>query len=760
MFSVKLFTGNWEGESIMKPTILKMISLICFASLFFSIFTGCRANNPVNKNIIKFKSPTSNYSCNSGVVSETDKYSLSWDSDRYCVFLQNKETGTIWSTIPYDFYSLGETEGFAKVQMESPFFLGYFDTSNSQIKESVGYVEACMNGVINSKKIENGIRVIYYLEDLQIRIPIDYLLTNDGFEVRVLINQIAEGENPVYSISLLPYLCSAKQNTDSYLFIPSGSGALMGVEETSAGAVDFYGDVYGRDLIQTSNAVTNLDQKIYMPVYGAKYNDKAITAIIDKGAEISAIEAKSGDQEIGYANAYATFMLRGTEKLSVTSPNGYKKTIEKYTDSIVDIPYVSVKYFIEDEKSDYIDMAKRYEDYLVDKYSLKRTDRSNAAYYLDLIGASNQEKNFLGISYNSLLANTTFVQAEQILKELKKAGGECGAVNLIGYGQSGVDKGEIAGGFNLARCLGSKKDFDKYCSSNDLDSFIDFDVLTFSKSGSGVRVITDSAKTISGLRAVQKYYLPTSYNEDLDLTNYNLLERSKIPDVIAKLLKHTDKNGVSGVSLTSLGNFAYSDYSSIKGYSKSGFRNLVINELVKLKKNKVKISFDSPNDYAAVYADYIIGSPTVSSDFVAFKQTVPFYQIVFRNITNISYSHINLSSDMQDEFLSAISLAIPPSYYVAYSSDDGCSGVGKKLIKYSSYSDIKNLIKQNNKASNSYYSAVADLDIKDYFVLSSGVIKTTFSDDSFVIVNKTNEIIEYDGTKVDAKDFYYSKSGR
>lgn len=84
-----------------------------------------------------------------------------------------------------------------------------------------------LNGV-SCERQGDTLVVTYFFPDLEIAVPVEYSISADGLIVSVDPTKIQENSNEVVGISLLPFFCSMpNQAEDSYLFFPSGSGALF-----------------------------------------------------------------------------------------------------------------------------------------------------------------------------------------------------------------------------------------------------------------------------------------------------------------------------------------------------------------------------------------------------------------------------------------------------------------------------------------------------------------------------------------------------
>ena len=54
----------------------------------------------------KYSLPKQLKTTKSDTVAENSNYMLLWDNEKYCISLQSKADGTVWSTIPYGYYTV------------------------------------------------------------------------------------------------------------------------------------------------------------------------------------------------------------------------------------------------------------------------------------------------------------------------------------------------------------------------------------------------------------------------------------------------------------------------------------------------------------------------------------------------------------------------------------------------------------------------------------------------------------------------------
>ncbi len=291
----------------------RIISVMLSVLIAILYLSGC-GDDGVKRVSKKYKAIEGS-SAESGIFASDEDYQLLWDSDYNCVFLADTGNENIWSSIPYDYYLNGDFEGVAGVRLNSELELEYYDTNDRQLKTVYSSVEAEQNGVISSS-IENGVlTVVYDFSNIEISIPVEYSLVDGGLMATVRVDKIKENENMVYSVGLLPFIASAKATDDenSYLVVPSGSGALMYLDENKRQPRNIVTSVYGEDYSVTAPEKNVYSENTFLPFYGVKNNDKALMAVITSGAELSEIKAQAGDPEIGYGSVYATFNLRGRD---------------------------------------------------------------------------------------------------------------------------------------------------------------------------------------------------------------------------------------------------------------------------------------------------------------------------------------------------------------------------------------------------------------------------------------------------------------
>lgn len=723
----------------------------CFVTVFFLLccmFTGCKTTVTVRKSPAYVAAEgTSASSC---VVASNNHCQLIWDNDYKGIFLVDKKANHIWSSIPYSYYQMGDYSGVAGVRLNSALFLEYYDTEAMQLKTGYSSVEAEENGRIVAS-VENGVlTVVYDFADLSISIPVQYSLSDNGLKARILVSQIRESQNVVCSISLLPFMASVKatDTLDSYLVIPSGSGALMYVDEGKRQKRSISQPVYGTDYAVNMVEQYTTEEEVRLPLFGVKDDGAALCGIITEGAELASVCAQAGDDEIGYASVYVSFKLRGMDTAYVPGLTGYKEAVTKYTDDMVLKDALEVQYIpLSGSQATYAGMAAYYRETLFSKTKIK----NEKPLYLQFYGAAQVKKSFFGIPYTALMPVTPLSAVKDTLEEILGDTGEAPKVQLLGYGASGLDAGKIAGGYTLSSAVGGMKGYRKllsYSEEKQIQIYMDFDVLYFRNSGQGINKWTGIAHTANGLNAARHFYSVSTPAIAQGSYTYYMVRRDNLNAVVNRLLKKSE--GITGISLNTLGSMSYSDYRHQDMYLKAGFDKQAA-QLLDMVSDSHPIAVSNPNSYALVHSDDVFGIPVCSAGFDGFDEDIPLYGMVVKGYVPFSVSAINLANNTQEQFLKAAEVGAGLCFALSDQWDMRFLTSFHSALNGTLTKSWLDTIKQMMLEYNDFFQSARGASIVAHTHLADGVSKTVFDNGVTVVVNFTDTSY---GT-VDAKSYQH-----
>lgn len=688
---------------------------------------------------------------------ENDKYTLMW-SDQYQRFaLQVK--GHEW------FYSAPMNLG-AEDEGSSPVIIEYIKPDAQTTTILQGGADCLAKDTeeaktYSSEKIDNGFRAVYSFPEAEIAVTVEYLLGDNGLEIRIPVNGLQENQNRIVEIKLAPFMAAVGNDDGSYLMLPSGSGALMYAKRSSK-VEKYYEPVYGGDASEPSNIRKRLQSQIYLPVFGAMNNENktGVVGIVESGAECAMIYAQSGGVE-DYSTVYTSFRLRSQEKVVYNASGHSKQTGTRYSDEVTSAEYLSVRYLpLSANKGDditYNGMAKSYREYLIGRGYLANRPQNVPALSVNMLGATQITESLFGVPYQTDVAVTTVEQTQKILSELKALLGDKGMlVTLEGYGQGGLSNSEVGGGFKLSSQVGNQKDLNAlidYAKANGITLSMDYELSQFQNSGNGISVGQDSAMCISTLKAmINTYNMNTGLAIENGLSWY-LVARGQLSTVMDKAIAAVKKNNVGSLSVGSLNHNVYSDFRT-EGYAaSSGFASDMEAMLKKAKDNGLLVVADDANVYVALHADYVTEAPLHSTRFSLFDEDIPFYSLVFQGYVPLSAASINMAVNPRDAYLQAVATGMTLQFTLCDTLHESIQFDEDTAFVSSRYADWKDEITAMVTESADLYSKVAGQPIAMYE--KAGDISTTvFENGTTVVVNYADQAATLtDGTQIEANSF-------
>jgi len=440
-----------------------------------------------------FKSLSSYPSLSEETVAENDNLAIIWNDEEKIVYLYDKATGTKWGPRETLTTIDGEMTVSKKIpKVFSPIYISYYDKESCVVVEDVLAQSASIdNDTVAAKSIKNGILVRYDFPEEEISVTVSYVLQKNCMVVSVDKSQITEGsEKLVTSVSVAPYMCSIyKDDSDAYLFVPSGSGALIYPEIIVDKTITTAEKVYGEDAAINKDFEFFTGESVRLPVYGTKVGNAGLCAIITDDSEKSEIATVSQDKNTGMSAVYAKTYLRGYDIIDMPEGFGSGGTTKLVSDPVSDSIFSVAFYPFGGEGCSYVDMAEIYRDYLysANKLELKKTE-SEVALNVNVLGSAEITKHFLGIPYTGLLTLTNLEDATILMKNTSEIVGNNFMMKLEGFTESGIDIGKPAGNGKIASSLGGGSKLKKLLNSAEelgIKAYVDFDTVRYNDGGFG-----------------------------------------------------------------------------------------------------------------------------------------------------------------------------------------------------------------------------------------------------------------------------------
>ena len=735
---------------------IKKITCLCLAVLFLMpmLFTGCGE---------EITTPFSAYTENSKArvneaMVENDKYALMWSDSAQRFGLLDKVTGEGFYSAPLGYSSEDD--------VSAPVMIEYYSDGGIVTIGASGAAACLAQDAFSSEQIENGFRAVYSFPEERIAVTVEYLLREDGLEIRIPMDGIQEDTNHVFEIKVAPFMAAAKNDTGSYLMVPSGSGSLIYAKKSSAQTPATYSEaVYGGDMSEPLFNQFRMLGQVYLPVFGAMNRDgddttpdTGMLGIIESGADCALINATNGGLNSDYAGAYASFRIRSKEEVIYNEQGGTKATGKRFSEQVANYEYLSVRYIpLSEKKGDditYNGMAARYRQYLQERGYLQNRVENVPALSVNMLGATQITESFFGIPYQTDVSVTTLSRTEEILAELKALIGDKQMLaSLVGYGKGGLANSVIGGGYKLSSTVGKKSDLQSlrdYAKSHGIVLSMDYESAQFQNSGGGISVGSNTARRISTLKSELLTYNMNSGLENEKGLSWYLVTRDKLPTVMDKAIAAVNKNGLDAVSFGSLNRIVYSDFRT-EGYAAAGHFASQVEDVLKQNADMTIVANEA-NDYVALNADYVTEVPMHSTKFNLLDEDIPFYAMVFQGYVPLTSSSINLAVNTEDAYLQAVATGMALQFTLCDSLHESIQFDEDTAFVSSRYADWKDRIAAMVAESADVYAKVGNQPITHYEQLGD-LSFTTFANGVKVVVNYGEEAVTYNDTQIEANSF-------
>lgn len=591
-----------------------------------------------------------------------------------------------------------------------------------------------------------SVAVEYFLDgtDLIARIP------GDSYKYPDKVFEPGSNKNvtyPLTSIALLRYFGAADSETQGYIIVPDGCGALINFNNGKANALPYSGDVYGRDYTMAPivEYTINLETQVYLPIFGAKQQDKAFLAIIESGDAIARLSAEVAGMRDSYNKVWASFstipnvrvhMLAEGEQIGLRrlAINMYQS--RHYQDDM------SIRYcFLNENHASYAGMARHYQEYLADRYNLTRLgETTSIPMLLEIIGGIEKIEPVLGVSRKTIKPITTFSQVESIIEQYLNRGIDQLTVRYSGWLKGGLDH-IFPTKISLENKLGTEQQFAELIANlqaKNIDFYPNLSLINVYKNSIFDDFIgfRDTARFLNRKVAILSSFDISTY---LPLSNqeFSLLSPAQFPRVVDSFLASYLRFDHLGLSLDSLGRQLYADYrvNPDNLINRQQSKEIVVDQLTKIKEHRLSLMSVGTNVYMLPFTDFIVGAPSYSRNYEIIDYSIPFYQMVMRSYINYAGEPGNLAQRPADYMLKLLETGAVPYYMLCYADAvEIKASQFDRLFSINHDDHFADIVSMYNTV-NQILQPLWHQRIVDHTALAVDVYRTTYEGGTSIIVN-------------------------
>ncbi len=708
-------------------------------------------------------------------VAETPSLRLHINRADSKLIVEDKRSGKLWSSNPLTPLS------DQKSLLDDALFLLNYTNARRQMTNLAS--SASNQPALSYQNIPSGVRVVYDIAALKLKITIDYAIKEDPkpdgsgvtpyLEVTVPDNGIAETGDcavatsttcfMITSLELLPLLGAAPVGDQGYLVIPDEAGAIVNFKpEYPQYRQRYSAQIYGTDAASQafSNIGTGGQGRQYfgrprMPLFGLKDGDNAYALIATKGEYQANINA--------YLAGYITNANRGSVEFLYRRQASIPRRKTLFVNRIEDTRLPGdrqVRYvFLNGPDANYAGVAKAYRDHLLKNVGIQRLPKEAPRPFIDF---------FMGVTRRSsfredMVAMTTFDQGIEMMRQFLDKGLKNFDVNLVGWNDDGY-RGRWPRRYPAESALGGNdglRRFINFAHQNGIRVYLQDEYVfayTFSSGG-----IFGQIPYVRNLWPNWSYGFNTRFDTIRGVNKLPVFGGTAGVDLflLNPVVAHTryfnrdmpktKSFGVDGLQFNSFGGRVYSDTNERNPLSRDQLAQEWMKMVDEAKQQLGTAAVQGGNAYVLGHADRIYDAPTNSLD--AFGDVeVPLYQIATHGLVTHQTFAVNLRNDPKTEFLRQVEWGMQPVYTLTHQPSADLIRTIVQIYSSQITDWLDPAVKEYTQMRDEF-GYLNGLFMTNHEILANRVNRVTYEDGSQLIVNYNPQ--PYDGPEGHADAYGY-----
>ena len=492
-----------------------------------------------------------------------------------------------------------------------------------------------------------------------------------------------------------------------------------------------------------------------LPIFGINKEGAGMLAVIDESPASASVNCNIVGESNRVNNAYFSYVHRTYDTVYINEATWQQQTSRVVDEDPISPDRFEVKYyFLEDDSSDYVGMANRYQQYLIEELGVvPQVEANESKLYIEFLGGVKRIKNILGFPVNTDIAITSFEDVTNISSELNAAGITDLSVILTNW-TDGTTDFTIPYKFKPESSLGGKSGFRNMLSSLNslgIEIFPDVNLTDLRNNTWSYKAKRDVIQSLGNAPiTLYPFDLSTYYPIETYDPIY-LLRADKMVELAQDVYENSSDYEFTGLSAYTLGQRMYSSFGkNTVGRSES---EQYYKDALDILSQDAKMLFSNPNAYVFLYASDITDVPLRSSQYGMETQDIPLYQIAMHGLINYSTESLNAFYDQTYYKLKAIETGSDIKYTLGAQNFDQLQNTEYEYYNYIDYSAWKDTIIETYNEVSAVNSRVSDAKIIGHEYLTDDVVRTTYDNGISVVVNYSDSNYSIGGISVDASDY-------
>ncbi|MBR3928421.1 MAG: hypothetical protein IKJ65_05385 [Clostridia bacterium] len=567
-------------------------------------------------------------------------------------------------------------------------------------------------------------------------VSVEYRLDGGDLVVSVPMQDMRyRADYPITYLTVLPMFGAQGVDQEGFILVPEGGGALINYNNGKLKQNSYFTNLYGWDYAQKRDEVVNETQALF-PVYGMTGNGGSFICIVEGAQAYAGIQADISMRYNSYNYANVKYTVIHSEEYNVSAKTAQiVKMFEKQMpEDVIQQRYCFV------ESDSYVDMAKTYGEYLVNKHPELKDMNENAdmPVNVELIGAISKTVVKFGMPVDSAVPATTFQDAQDIISDLTDAGLKNLSVRFSGWNNGGVNQ-KVLNNIKVVKKLGGEEGMEKLIeAAKERKIPLYFDGVTCFAYDSGIfkgfNPFNDSARHATREQVKIDDYSFVTYRSVSWKDPFQLVSPSYASEMAENLIDKLDDMDAQGVAFRDIGSLLSADYNPKALVTREQVKQMNIETMLDAKEHGQKIQIKEGFDFAIPYADLITDMDMIGSQYALIDESVPFYQIALHGRVEYTGLPINVAADWETELLNCVQYGAGLNFTFMAEDAKIVQETYHSSLYGASYDEWAEDVK---KIVNDYQTAMAGLNqtaITGHEILGD-VTVTTYEDGRSVYVN-------------------------
>ncbi len=602
-------------------------------------------------------------------------------------------------------------------------------------------------------------------------VALDWVLRGDAVECTIPTELIEErGGYMIYRIHLNPYFAAAGSDENGYMVVPNGSGSIINFNNGKQSNAKYSQYIYDMDLVDADYETLQNTQSVRLPLFAICRENSTMLATVEEGAAFANITADVSGRTNSYNNVYASFILRGDEKLTMLGA-GETADMTIVEEDRYEQP-ITVRYTMLDVANEYATgyagVANYYRNRLIEEGVLTAmTEGGDIPFYYDVIAGVKETAHTMGVQHLRVKAMTTFEQAGDMARSLKELGVGNQVMNLQGWMNGGYYH-DVVDRVKVLRQLGGYDGLQELAATMEQygEMYVDvaFQNVTFISKRYNVNA--ESSRYYGAGYAVQfgevnpanlRRTASMGYGENI----YNLLSPKFLPYYVDKFTKAIEEYAPTiGVSLRDMGYELHADKKRTEVISREDALDVVTAQMDVLADTGRSLMITGGNDYALPGVSHVLNVPMSATEYFIVDETIPLYQMIVHGCVDYTGKPMNtyVTDNQQRVLLEMVEYGAAPHYVFTAEAATEMKYTGLNKFYATTFDQWSADAAENYAMVNTALKAVRNAFMVNREVLSETLVRVDYSNGVSIYVNYAAEAAEADGQTIAAMS-YYVKGG-